>query len=153
MNKKLIRLTESDLHKIVKESVNRVLNEMGSPKRREMTNDWLGSDDGAANRRRFEIDKRFHRNEPWHPIAVEGDEDDPLEFSTAMGLANQNVHDSNGLWSMLAQIPDPENSRLSMGARARRYNGTIDSLAMPGDVPYSKQGVYKQNEYPRSKRK
>ena len=27
MNKKLIRLTESDLHKIVKESVNRVLNE------------------------------------------------------------------------------------------------------------------------------
>ena len=28
MNKKLIRLTESDLHKIVKESVNRVLNEV-----------------------------------------------------------------------------------------------------------------------------
>lgn len=27
MNKKLIRLTENDLHKIVKESVNRVLNE------------------------------------------------------------------------------------------------------------------------------
>lgn len=27
MNKKIIRLTESDLHKIVKESVNRVLNE------------------------------------------------------------------------------------------------------------------------------
>ena len=27
MNKKLIRVTESDLHKIVKESVNRVLNE------------------------------------------------------------------------------------------------------------------------------
>ena len=27
MNKKLIRLTESDLHKIVKESVNRILNE------------------------------------------------------------------------------------------------------------------------------
>jgi len=29
MNKKLIRLTESDLHKIVKESVNRVLRENG----------------------------------------------------------------------------------------------------------------------------
>ena len=29
MNKKLIRLTESDLHRIVKESVNRVLNEIG----------------------------------------------------------------------------------------------------------------------------
>ena len=33
MNKKLIRLTESDLHKIVKESVNRIINEIGdSPK-------------------------------------------------------------------------------------------------------------------------
>ena len=30
MNKKLIRLTESDLHRIVKESVNRVLNEIGN---------------------------------------------------------------------------------------------------------------------------
>lgn len=29
MNKRLIRLTESDLHRIVKESVNRVLNEIG----------------------------------------------------------------------------------------------------------------------------
>ena len=29
MNKKLIRLTESDLHRIVKESVNRLLNEIG----------------------------------------------------------------------------------------------------------------------------
>ena len=28
MNKKLIRLTESDLHRIVKESVNKVLNEI-----------------------------------------------------------------------------------------------------------------------------
>lgn len=29
MNKKLIRLTEADLHRIVKESVNRILNEIG----------------------------------------------------------------------------------------------------------------------------
>ena len=35
MNKKLIRLTESDIHKIVKESVNRVLNEgMGDETKR-----------------------------------------------------------------------------------------------------------------------
>ena len=29
MNKKLIRLTESDLHRIVKESVKRIMNEVG----------------------------------------------------------------------------------------------------------------------------
>ena len=28
MNKKLIRLTESDLHRIIKESVNNILNEL-----------------------------------------------------------------------------------------------------------------------------
>ena len=33
MNKKTIRLTESDLHRIIKESVNKVLNEISSPKR------------------------------------------------------------------------------------------------------------------------
>ena len=33
MNKKLIRLTESDLHRIVKESVNKVLNEIGDTPR------------------------------------------------------------------------------------------------------------------------
>ena len=33
MNEKLIRLTESDLHRIVKESVNRVLNEIGDTER------------------------------------------------------------------------------------------------------------------------
>ena len=34
MNKKLIRLTESDLHRIVKESVNKVLNEIGDKSRK-----------------------------------------------------------------------------------------------------------------------
>lgn len=33
MNKKVIRLTEGDLHRIVKESVNRVLNEIGDTPR------------------------------------------------------------------------------------------------------------------------
>ena len=31
--KQIIKLTESDLHKIVKESVNKVLNEVGNTKR------------------------------------------------------------------------------------------------------------------------
>ena len=43
MNKKLIRLTESDLHRIVKESVNRVLNEVefrGRTFHGNMPDDW-----------------------------------------------------------------------------------------------------------------
>lgn len=36
MNKKLIRLTESDLHRIVKESVNGILSEMTQEERRRV---------------------------------------------------------------------------------------------------------------------
>lgn len=48
MNKKLIRLTESDLHRIVKESVNKILNEIGDT---EKGQDALGQVHGRALRR------------------------------------------------------------------------------------------------------
>ena len=53
MTKKLIRLTESDLHRIVKESVNKILNEIGDTakgqymlgrlQRKDGSNSWRGS--------------------------------------------------------------------------------------------------------------
>ena len=46
MNKKLIRLTEGDLHRIVKESVNRVLNEIGDTPKGQLA---LGAVAGRAN--------------------------------------------------------------------------------------------------------
>ena len=48
MNKKLIRLTESDLHKIVKESVHKIINEIGNT---EKGQDALGQVYGRAIRR------------------------------------------------------------------------------------------------------
>lgn len=48
MNKKLIRLTESDLHKIVKESVNKIINEIGDT---EKGQDALGQVRGRADKR------------------------------------------------------------------------------------------------------
>lgn len=51
MNKKLIRLTESDLHKIVKESVNRILNEIGdTAKGQYMLGRLQGRQMGNGNR-------------------------------------------------------------------------------------------------------
>lgn len=41
MNKRLIRLTESDLHRIVKESVNKILKEWW-----DEDGDWVNDDDG-----------------------------------------------------------------------------------------------------------
>ena len=51
MNKKLIRLTESDLHKIVKESVNKILNEIGdTAKGQYMLGRLQGRQMGNGNR-------------------------------------------------------------------------------------------------------
>ena len=46
MNKKIIRLTESDLHKIVKESVNRILRE--STDYAEVRSDYYDEERGAT---------------------------------------------------------------------------------------------------------
>jgi hypothetical protein len=48
MNKKLIRLTESDLHKIVKESVSKIINEIGDTPKGQ---DALGQVRGRADKR------------------------------------------------------------------------------------------------------
>lgn len=48
MNKKLIRLTESDLHKIVKESVGKIINEIGDTPKGQ---DALGQVRGRADKR------------------------------------------------------------------------------------------------------
>lgn len=51
MNKKLIRLTESDLHRIVKESVNKILNEIGdTAKGQYMLGRLQGRQMGNGNR-------------------------------------------------------------------------------------------------------
>lgn len=49
MNKKLVRLTEQDLHKIVKESVGKIINEIGDT---EKGQDALGQVRGRADKRR-----------------------------------------------------------------------------------------------------
>lgn len=44
MKKKLIRITENDLHRIIKNSVNRVINEMSTPKQIELMKKLKGGD-------------------------------------------------------------------------------------------------------------
>ena len=48
MNKKLIRLTENDLHKIVKESVNKILNET---KKKDPMQQWFKDMDDIQKHR------------------------------------------------------------------------------------------------------
>ena len=49
MNKKLIRLTENDLHKIVKESVKKIINEIGDTNRGQYMLGRLAAKKNAAN--------------------------------------------------------------------------------------------------------
>ena len=52
MNKKLIRLTEGDLHRIVKESVNKILNEIGNTPKYQYL---LGSLAARQNRNNLDL--------------------------------------------------------------------------------------------------
>ena len=77
MNKKLIRLTESDLHKIVKESVNRVINEaaynMNSSEYKQMYDSgdkWYDDREDADTRKEIE-DYEALPDKARHPYGTE----------------------------------------------------------------------------------
>ena len=91
MNKKLIRLTESDLHRIVRESVNRVLNEIGdTPRgqyhlgRAKMRRFNMGDYDKAGEIGRYAEKKRVN------------DPDYGLESSNTTGMQHQDLYMNGG---------------------------------------------------------
>lgn len=123
MNKKLIRLTEQDLHRIIKESVNKILNEM--------------YDDSIANRKRFELDRKTvpttHKEKMAHILkygknpTLKYDDDNPLKNSTAMDYYNHNVEDHNGSWAMMA-LGKGDGKYDGAQQMAQKYNGTRKSI-------------------------
>ena len=91
MNKKLIRLTESDLHRIVRESVNKVLNEIGDTNRGQyhlgraaMRRFNMGDYDKAGEIGRYAEKKRVN------------DPDYDLESSNSTGMRHQNIYMNGG---------------------------------------------------------
>lgn len=151
--KQVIRLTEGELHSIIKESVKKVLRENDN-KRHEMDADWKDYDGYSRMLKQdFERDKsRVLKRYPWDnrepttlfDIEMTNDED-PLKYSSAMGLYNDNVYDRKGKWSMAAQLTTPDGHPYDVATRARRFNGTIDSLSSPKEKPFSKKGFGKIN--------
>ena len=145
MNKKLIRLTESDLHRIVKESVNRILSEMNegmSPAGREAL-DKLRHLNGNVPK----AEKEYQMDRDFYDIAAQAQEisddhfkdrtrkpnyqygssshkfNDPSYWSSANYHRNLNVFDSSGREAMAALDDKNPNHTL-----AKRNKGTIDSL-------------------------
>lgn len=94
MNKKLIRLTEQDLHRIVKESVNRVLNEIGDTPRgqymlgrlqgRQIKN---GDGDSAAKTAKYASSEQ----DKFYPNDMGNYED--LSYSHLLGFEDEKYHE------------------------------------------------------------
>ena len=126
MNKKLIRLTESDLHNIVKESVNKILNEWEyagwindiedpieydpndpeSVKEREIEDSWREFRDHISNRREMNDRRRkFYDDLKYYPKRVQ----------TSSTL---NGEDSQGVASMSMLGDEPK------GGWGKKYNDT-----------------------------
>ena len=86
MNKKLIRLTESDLHRIVKESVNRIINEIGDTEKGQR-------DLGALTAARFKGKKKGD----WGEVAKKAFD----ERDKASNKAAKSGYSENEPWSSL----------------------------------------------------
>ena len=81
MNKKLIRLTESDLHKIVKESVKRVLRESTRPRRRFGLRESAEDADSQIIRASFTYNGRsFHYSCPINELDRNYDDESTAYF-------------------------------------------------------------------------
>ena len=104
--KTILRLTESDLHQIVKESVNRILSEMGGnidPHRKEMEKACSWNERNAENSHpKFsDYEPELHRN--------------------------TNVYDDKGKFAMAALKNNEEDPTGASRKFGRGYKGTIDS--------------------------
>ena len=115
MNKKVIRLTESDLHRIVKESVNRILKEYDlSTKQGQIDSSWADFDDEAD---------KIKFNQEYDKKAWNVPETDAAKYSSATRFANTNVKDRQGKLAMYALSKDPLKR-----AFGRKYKGTDNEV-------------------------
>jgi len=74
MNKKLIRLTESDLHRIVKESINTIVEDIKAQRKKDPMNQWFKDmDDAQKHRDNMEyITKGGRKPKHWKQRTNEG---------------------------------------------------------------------------------
>ena len=136
------KTNESDLHKIVKETVNRILSEMDEgmslagtkaldklrhlngnvPKRekqQQMDSDFADLDDQARSIRHDQMNDRTKK----YGYQIGNKYDDPSTWSSANSVRNNNIYDKGGRYAMNA-LSDNETRRLLGMA----YRGTDDSI-------------------------
>ena len=127
MNKKLIRLTESDLHNIVKESVNRILRE---------TSIYPGYDSTATNRIGDEIGNEEEQLEPSDEEDLQWRIDD---ICTEFGSGEVLINGVLGLWDGKRRIqPTPCSDIRSAIQKCIGRDGEIMS---PNDIEYDGKTV------------
>jgi hypothetical protein len=156
MNKKLIRLTESDLHKIVKESVNKIINEIGdTPKgqfmlgrayrRAEKRGDkdtavrasnkaWDGSEGGGRNYRNFKSGIDFQNDmdtdkayKSWHKLLNHSVKESIDSFTSV--LLPRKGWKTLATWMLNIEF----NGELVYAIENRPENGEVFLLSNEGD--------------------
>ena len=138
MNKKLIRLTESDLHRIVKESVKKIINEIGDTNRGQYMLGRLAAKKNAANyfntyapeiQRRREVGKigdyaAKHSNSFGQDIAYNHGYDDYRQDNFFNDVKNKYDHykaqDNNPILQTVGELRQMFHNMLNI---AYRYRG------------------------------
>lgn len=128
MSKKMIRLTESDLHKIVKESVNRIINEIGDTEKGQRAL-------GALTAARFKGKKKGD----WGEVSKKSSD----EIEKASNKAAKSGYNENEPWSSLMAW---HKKRASMaGAYNDGYQKQVNESGFYPMEYDSKMGYYTPN--------
>ena len=128
MNKKIIRLTESDLHRIVKESVNRIINEIGDTEKGQRAL-------GALTAAKFKGKKKGD----WGEVAKKASD----ERDKASNKAAKSGYNENEPWSSLMAW---HKKRASMaGAYNDGYQKQVNESGFYPMEYDSKMGYYTPN--------
>ena len=121
MNKKLIRLTEGDLHRIVKESVQRILNEVED----------LDLDNVMSQEEEDRRNREYQNNASWaeDQSKDEGDKWMAYKLHNPDAHRNLNVYDGKGHSAMASMATDDEDPTGAIRTYGRGNRGTYQSVA------------------------
>ena len=137
MNKKLIRLTESDIHRIVKESVNRVVEDTRAQRKKDPMNQWFRDMDNAQKYRdNMEyITKGGRKPKHWKQPTNEGVENE-TRFLPHLKRTYENLYREYEHWQYATYKPQGMDDAISaIIAAMHSVEDIIKSLEPSDNIP------------------
>ena len=148
MSKKLIRLTENDLHKIIKESVNKILNEVAIKGKSGKTYSLHGTDpESWAVMSRVRGKNGYFPNTPQHYHACR-DEDNWIELDDKAHPNLRSRNNANRINAMMNRIDDKSKDIMATNEAHDYWREAEDNYLMREKLPRGWERIEREDDEP-----